>query len=612
MELLAISVLRLILFLVSFSGISIFLWKKYSVKQELTPIISLSLIVCTTLLFGYINFLMPAMILIFTVGIVSWVYIIFDAVKEKKISNITSFFSVGIIIWIVGSIYLFIWLNPAHIYYYDNFTHWELIVKNIFYDSAFPVASDRIIEYQTYPLGTAAFITYVLKIVGFSEGHMLFAHSFISLSAGVSLFSIIDIKNNKGYKLASCIFTFLLVICLVTCYPGLENGVNSLMVDRLLAAVAISAYVIIIVDKNSDKKLLPFIVPVLTFLSCIKASGFFFVVAIACAASFFAYKRTNKKKNALSALLLTISGPVIYRIIWTIRCNLVFADSSNSTHAVSLSWYKSILGEKTISDIKLICSMFANEVFKNNYMFLYVGILSILLILLAKKYWNKFAKENSAVFTLVYAFITYVTYQIGNLCMYIFSMPWIEARRLCWYARYVMTVEVFIFGVIAVFIIILFNHMANTSKSMRFTDLAVYLIGFALLPIQILGIGTLFVRQDLTSEEMLTDRIREIAIENNLDQNQDIKYFVCFSDNEDALEFLGTPIGYRYFFCKTLLYSSDIKVTSLNRLDEYADLDLSAYDCLIYIRNTDCTEDWRNYDFFSAFDGKVIEYSCDY
>ena len=215
----------------------------------------------------------------------------------------------------------------------------------------------------------------------------------------------------------------------------------------------------------------------------------------------------------------------------------------------------------------------------------------------------------------VYLLVFYIIYQIGNLAMYIFSMPWVEAQRLCWYARYVMTIDAFSCGVMLILFMRVINELPGIKLKIGTAGLVFMLLPVFVIPFQITGFASLFSRQELTSEEKLTDVVRTIQDEYDLPQDPDTKYLVCFSENEEWLDNYTPTVenrAYRYYFCKTILYSADLDVTSLNRLSTIKDNDMSEYDVFIYIRSSANNEDWRSYEELSlSEDTRIIEYSYD-
>ena len=612
----AIKILRYILLMISFGGYSHLLHKKFGLKPELCPAITLSSIGCLIFVAGCLNIMLPAMWIISLAGILIFpVDLLFLSGRDiKKFgSGIREDMTFGTIAFYICATYLFFWLSPVHIYYYDNFTHWRLITKFLLFNSHLPTSADPIIEYSTYPVGSSAFIWYVCKFIGsVADGHALFAQSLLSLSCGISIFAFADSKNKKA-KIYLNVIALLFALGITTCYAGLENGIYSLLVDRLLCALGIAAYATALSNRDDIKKAVIFSSPMAVMATCVKNSGIFFAVTTAAIIIHLALKKENKKKSFIYALC-SMAPSVVFMLIWKAHTSLAFKNVSDGPHTVSKEYYSSILSEKTPENIRQICSMFGDEVFLHNSMFAMLAIAFLILVALIKVSWDKKSKSEP-IFTAVYLLVFYIIYQIGNLAMYIFSMPWVEAQRLCWYARYVMTIDAFSCGVMLILFMQVISELPQIKLKISTAGLVFMLLPVFVIPFQITGFASLFSRQDLTSEEKLADVVRTIQDEYDLPQDPDTKYLVCFSENEEWLDNYTPTVenrAYRYYFCKTILYSADLDVTSLNRLSTIKDNDMSEYDVFIYIRSSANNEDWHSYEELSlSEDTRIIEYSYD-
>ena len=597
--------------MLSFGGIAHFIRRKFDLRPEVCPVVALSVTGVILFIGGCINLLVPSAIALFILGYLCYLYdLIFESGSSVKtfIDHIKGDITVGTIVFTVFSVYLFIWLSGARIYYYDNFTHWELIVKNLIYDSKFPDAADRIIEYRSYPVGSSVFVWYVCKALGMSEGHALFGQSLLSLSCGITLFGFAD-KGKKANRIVSYILAFLGTVALTTCYPGLENGVNSLMVDRLIAALGVASYSIIISHKDDLKKALAASVPVLSLVTVVKSSGIFFVISCLILVVHLTRRSDKSAGGIVKSSAALISGPVLMRVIWGIRMHVVFAGSDETPHRISGEYYEQILAQKSPENIRQILKMFFTEVFTHNDMFVWMFVVMALIFIVLKVYSKGGLKIADYGFTAVFLIVNYVLYQAGNLAMYIFSMPWVEAKRLCWYARYVMTIDAFCFGVILVMTLCIIRGLDDIGLRSGLMKGVLIALSFLVLPMHLLGAGTLLVRQDLTGEEKLVDDVRKIIDIHDLPQDQNVSYFVLFSENEEWLDQIEAPVGFRYYFCKTMFYSADITVTSLNRLNELEGQDLTGYDYYIFISPEGTDKTWRDREEFTSFDPEFIEYS---
>lgn len=127
------------------------------------------------------------------------------------------------------------------------------MVKNMYYDSAFPNFQDPVICFQLYPLGSAGFIWYVCRCVGYSEGITMFAQNALILSCVLPFFMLaMQVKYGKGIAYITVGLMCVIGIC---CGSNMSNGPFHLLVDKLLSYIAIAAFVILsITIVNSWKK----------------------------------------------------------------------------------------------------------------------------------------------------------------------------------------------------------------------------------------------------------------------------------------------------------------------------------------------------------------------
>lgn len=125
--------------------------------------------------------------------------------------------------------------------------------KNMYYDYVFPNFQDPVIYFQSYPLGSAEFIWYVCRCVGCSEGITMFVQKALILSCVLPFFMLaMQVNHGKGI---AYIIAGLMRMNGVCCGSNMSNGPFHLLVDKLLAYIAIAAFVILsITIGNSWKK----------------------------------------------------------------------------------------------------------------------------------------------------------------------------------------------------------------------------------------------------------------------------------------------------------------------------------------------------------------------
>lgn len=575
------AILRCVLFCFCIYGYIEYLSAKFNIKKEIIPVIVFSAIGSIIFVSGILNAMLYAAGLILLTGIVLGIIHVYQLTKIKKLNV-----SIPLIIFLCLSVYLYLWLSDVKYYAYDNFSYWGLIVKNLIINSQFPNFDDPLIIFQSYPPGSACFIWFVCKVIGYSEGHTLFAQVLFIISCGVALFGLID-KNQKLKSILLYMVVLYMCLCSITMNQG--NNIYNLLVDIMLAAIAIAAFAIVEMYQNDVVKAAWLVSPLIVFEVCVKNSGLIWVIAIACLLLYHykPFKRGILKKDCGMILTLSVLSPLIIRKLWDLHVEYVYPNGKNSFHAMTIEHYTAIFSAKTKDDLKNIHDLFIARVFAIDNKFLWImacfvcaGLLVFLLnreVFIKSKYW----------FYLLYSMLIYVIYQIGNYCMYMFSMPLGEALYLAAYDRYVMTVEWFIIGI---FIIYGLNVVASILKvnedkrKMNILFICIVIIMCLSLKIENFTINMLIKKPVATGREIARDNLDSIIEKNKIKNKK--KYMIYISNQNYS------DTGYRSYMAKYVLYSDDVKVVSEDEFKTIDRNEISKYDYLIVLDRDDFIYEW--------------------
>jgi hypothetical protein len=204
------------------------------------------------------------------------------------------------------------------------------------------------------------------------------------------------------------------------------------------------------------------IVPLEVFLIQVKNSGIFFFLAcvfyfLMCLKS-LRIAKLQRMQIVKSFIGLGIGVPLLSIVFWYCHLNSAFEDSVfDSPHVVSIRHYQHILEGKSIADI---WSIFFNMVrvwgdFRNisTVLFMLWGLLlgiAFMCCCYTKDFKNV---RRRFLFHTIYVLGVFFLYIIAMFLMYIFSMPRAEAVTLACYDRYMLSVDIFILGIIVVFLI---------------------------------------------------------------------------------------------------------------------------------------------------------------
>jgi hypothetical protein len=109
---------------------------------------------------------------------------------------------------------------------WDEFSHWGLIVKNLYLHNKLPDNSSTV-AFLFYPPGTAVFQYWVIKIIGYTESNVIFAQSLLMLLALTTLF-----WNEKWSNFNKMIVQFVVAVCVIY---ALNGSFTLICVDAMLS-----------------------------------------------------------------------------------------------------------------------------------------------------------------------------------------------------------------------------------------------------------------------------------------------------------------------------------------------------------------------------------------
>ena len=500
--------------------------------------------------------------------------------KDLKI-NISLALCFGVLI----IIYLFYFLSNTRYFHYDNFSHWGLIVKNIYQNSRFPNFQDAIIGFQSYPTGSASFIWYICKIVGYSEGHTLFAQAILILSCTFPFWERCKgVESKKKWLILSIVIVESLFW--MTYGAHLANGLYQLLVDVLLAAVAVAAFSIVYYYQEDVKRALACVVPLLSFEVCIKNSGVMWVIAILMELLYFCARSKIKKGFSIFIFGGALGIPLMFRLLWDRHIALVFSNSESSSHAMSLKNWKGVFAEKTQNDLLEITQLFLGQILsvKSTVLHLLIAMLIVVCILITIN--RSIIKQLHILYGFFFLVIVTVIYQIGNYFMYLFSMPLGEALRLAGYSRYVMTLECFVMGVITVFGLELIRgeNMQTQNVIQRYGHIFSGMVLFLFLLIKSVCIKDLIIYvEPQKGREVSRWRLDDIVEKYGLEEGK--KSLIYMGDPN-----LDRDVGYRFLMSKFVLYSNDIRVINSDQVNELKNA--NDYDYTIILEQDDIVDAW--------------------
>ena len=427
-----IYLLKLVLFLLSFYGCSIFVKSKLKIEKEFSYAFTAIIIVLILFLSSILNVLQIVAHLIHFLGIVNLIYNVF---KSKK-----AFFKFDykLLIIFIFVVYLTSLGLTFKFTSYDNFSHWALIVKQLFLHNSLPSFEYNIVDFTTYPPASALFIYHFGSLVGRTETSMIIGQLYFTFVFLTPL--MIFMKNDK--KALSGLLFVMFSLFILNCNIPLMD----LMVDNILGTMGICSCCVAYYYRSDIRK--SFVL--LTVLSCgfivLKNSGVLFVIFNAL---LLLISGLNKKefKRALKCcvFMLLISFSVL--LLWQQHLKMVYPGDTGVTtrHSISITNFcRTIMRNGTEGSKEVATKYYKNILnIKTDIILHYligINIFIIIGMVLSKKY-----KENIKL--LIFINVLYFAYWICLGIMYILSMPYDEAIRLASYGRYMMSLMIVLFGI---------------------------------------------------------------------------------------------------------------------------------------------------------------------
>lgn len=392
---------------------------------------------------GMVSLLEVSVAAIFIIGLLLFTFFM---VKERGKTIVTiNDLSIINVAFLLVPVVICVDLLQTEFVHYDNFSHWGTVVKYMLSTNAFPNAETALIEFVDYPLGASAFIYYVCKIVGNSQGIMLFGQALLIFASFYAMFELIsERKRNLLYVVLA------LGLCTMSFF-NLAIRMNNLLVDFLLPVLALAALATIYVNRNRLLQAVILVAPILGLLSVVKKTGIFFVVTCLLYFIFVAavqYKRALKHSKTKLFVLCSSVGfiSVIPMLLWNHYFQSRFA-GVDTKFSISQENLEQIAATKTVEQIKEIIQLFCTTILdlKNPVAitFLALNIMGIIACVVAKyglkKKWYLWK-------VLLFTDLIVAIYYVGLLGMYIFLMPLDEALRVAGLERYVCSIIIYQIG----------------------------------------------------------------------------------------------------------------------------------------------------------------------
>lgn len=449
----------LFVFWSSILGLMLTIKNKTKIKNEFLLALTFTLVGIIMFIAGILNIMKLTVFILILFGNGVLLYNFVNCIKAKKLKKtIVSCFIklkeegqlISLIFQIIIFIYITIMAFHVHLTHYDNFSHWAIIVKNIFNNNSLPNFQSTVISFKGYQPGSACFIYYFGLLTGKLDASMIVAQNYLTFSYLTVLFNLI--RKNKTVS-----NVILLLVYSVFVYSTLVQF-NELLVDAQLSVIMLSTIILIDNYKDNLKNAVFYGLPFLVFMLLVKNTGLVFAL-FCCAYIFFLAIFKKQYKEGFKYAIIIGLVLLFFFVIWQQHVVLVFGKTAlNSKHALSSGNIIANVQNTGLSNIKLFIKLYLQKSFSLNTRPTQC-IFFINLLIIPFLFFKKARKTTTEILGKIN--LLYICYFAVLALMYILSMPWNEAKVVASYDRYMYTIIITIFGIVIYYII---TNLKNTKN----------------------------------------------------------------------------------------------------------------------------------------------------
>ncbi|QFT90748.1 hypothetical protein FIU87_19060 [Bacillus sp. THAF10] len=455
-------------------------YDKWRVHPAVIPLVIFSGITAVVFGAGLLN-IMPFMVwVIFLLGLLLALYYLFLFVRGKVV--LLPLFTPATVVFLASVAVILLTFQGVIHSHYDDFSHWGLIVKEMFQVGGLPDGRTTI-GFKNYPPGSATFLFYILTIVGYAESYALMAQAFFIAAALSVLFIFVSWKNAGGALLA---FGAALSILAMN-----GNYIYTLLVDGLLGMVALAITVIAFYYREDWRKSVAVNAPILILLLLIKDSGKLFFLYNICLLLYFVIQNQRKdptiKGNFLKALvrvvLVVIVIPLSCSFLWGKYVDKVYQEPAYHKFDINRSKILNVQENKSAEFIQNLGPMLIDSSLNFDTPAIQAFFILNVLVLVSILYFAIVHKRIAKVLlaSMIYANAAYVFYLFTLYSMYLFLMPENEAVRLAGFLRYLATIIIYCAGVLMAALVYEWSKNFHVKKNTMVQGLIIVLLSLVMV-----------------------------------------------------------------------------------------------------------------------------------
>jgi len=414
----------------------------YILLLDVYPILVASSIICFMFLFSILGQLQLGAYIV-AIGPILLLLIKYKTLKDKKywISKLSR---PDLILFLILFFVLYVITRYYTYSSWDEFSHWGLIVKNLYLHNKLPGTSSTV-GFLSYPPGTAVFQYWVIKIIGYTESNVIFAQSLLMLLALTTLF-----WNEKWSNFNKMIVQFVVAVCVIY---ALNGSFTLLFVDAMLSVYFGMGIVFLFKIKKDNFFCVALnLLPVISVLYLIKNPGALLATVIALMVGLLYVITKNpaislKRKYVLFAplIIILLAGLYLPKQLWFWHLedyNIGYKGPQISMSAVA----KSLSSTQATKRDKVTLTNFKNAIFTENILrgkilggrvTIFVALCLILLTVVGSIVFTKDKNERKQLIVVnSILFLGLTLYLLGLLGLYVYVFGERDGVTLAGFMRY--------------------------------------------------------------------------------------------------------------------------------------------------------------------------------
>ncbi|MBE6887120.1 MAG: hypothetical protein E7484_01720 [Ruminococcaceae bacterium] len=344
--------------------------------------------------------------------------------------------------FVFAAVFAYFWYigRGSMIYEYDEFSHWALVVKNMFLYNNFGNLAPTTATFLTYPPAQGLFEYFFLKICrSYNESRMI-------LATNVFLVAFILPAFRKARNIFGLCAGTVLSLSLMF---YINNGVfRSTYVDMLVGVIW--GYIIItFFDTEKDIFSTVSLSLALAVITLVKASGFGLAIGSAIIFAVYQFVSAHRENQpvipAIKQLLLPFAALLASKFSWSAFVKLHHLEEKFQFNSVTFDSVMALFNGTAPQYRQQTLANFADALTGSSVFSLHINITPLLIIIvpfvvLTAVYLSAKDRYKTSFGAAVTLLTVSVIYTFGLLFSYLFSFTQYEAVSLASFGRYLTTI----------------------------------------------------------------------------------------------------------------------------------------------------------------------------